>query len=172
MHRPKPIRGPETQLSKSRSGELYWEQAVSVPAPLNANELHLSKPTCLLHVPLRKTMLGWMHIYVSLWLAEMLSFNHTCLTQNWTQKESNSGRSDSQWLESLKGSIFTSSTAERWKDWQRWWWRKPKSEKETVAERKSRDSSLEPAFRCCRRLQLVIVWMMEAELDLLSGWWY
>ena len=42
---PKPIRGPEFQLSKSNSRELYWEQAVSVPAPLNANELHLSTPT-------------------------------------------------------------------------------------------------------------------------------
>ena len=44
MHCPKPICGPESQLSKSRSSELYWEQAVSVPAPLNANELHLSTP--------------------------------------------------------------------------------------------------------------------------------
>ena len=35
---------PEFQLSKSPSSELYWEQAVSVPAPLNANELHLSTP--------------------------------------------------------------------------------------------------------------------------------
>ena len=41
MHCPKPIRGPEFQLSKS---ELYWEQAVSVPTPLNANELCLSTP--------------------------------------------------------------------------------------------------------------------------------
>ena len=41
MHCPKPIRGPEFQLSKSRSTELYWEQAVSVPALLNANELRL-----------------------------------------------------------------------------------------------------------------------------------
>ena len=45
MHFPKPICGPEFQLSKSRSTELYWEQAVSVPAPLNDNELHLSTPT-------------------------------------------------------------------------------------------------------------------------------
>ena len=52
MHRPKPIRGPEK--SKSRSGELYWEQAVSVPAPLNANERRLSTPTSLLHAPLRE----------------------------------------------------------------------------------------------------------------------
>ena len=44
MHCPKPICGPEFQLSKSRSSELYWEQAVSVPAPLNANELHLPMP--------------------------------------------------------------------------------------------------------------------------------
>ena len=44
MHRPKPICCPEIQLSKSRSSELYWEQAVSVPAPLNANELCLSTP--------------------------------------------------------------------------------------------------------------------------------
>ena len=36
MHSPKPIRGPEFQLSKSRSRELYWDQAVSVPALLNA----------------------------------------------------------------------------------------------------------------------------------------
>ena len=41
----KPIRGPEFQLSKSHLRELYWEQAVSVPASLNANELHLSTPT-------------------------------------------------------------------------------------------------------------------------------
>ena len=41
---PKPIRGPEFQLSKSRSSELYWDQAVSVPAPLNVNELRLSAP--------------------------------------------------------------------------------------------------------------------------------
>ena len=26
------------------SSELYWEQAVSVPAPLNANDLRLSTP--------------------------------------------------------------------------------------------------------------------------------
>ena len=45
MHCPQPIRGPEFQLSKTRSSELYWEQAVSVPEPLNANELHLSMPT-------------------------------------------------------------------------------------------------------------------------------
>ena len=44
MHCPKPIYGPEFQLSISRSGELYWEQAVSVPVPLNANELSLSTP--------------------------------------------------------------------------------------------------------------------------------
>ena len=37
-------RGPEFQLSKSRSSEHYWEQAVSIPAPLNANELRLSTP--------------------------------------------------------------------------------------------------------------------------------
>ena len=41
MHYPKPIHGPESQLSKSRSTELYSEQSVSVPAPLNANELRL-----------------------------------------------------------------------------------------------------------------------------------
>ena len=45
MHCPKPISGPEFQLSKNRSTELYSEQSVSVPAPLNANELHLSTPT-------------------------------------------------------------------------------------------------------------------------------
>ena len=44
MHCPKPICGPEFQLSKSRSSEFYWEQAVSVPALLNANELRLSTP--------------------------------------------------------------------------------------------------------------------------------
>ena len=44
MHCPKPICGHEFQLSKCCSSELYWEQAVSVPAPLNANELHLSMP--------------------------------------------------------------------------------------------------------------------------------
>ena len=42
---PKPICGSEFQLSKSRSTELYSEQSVSVPAPLNANELRLSPPT-------------------------------------------------------------------------------------------------------------------------------
>ena len=43
----------EFQLPKSRSTELYSEQAVSVPAPLNANELCLSTPTwpCGLHHP-------------------------------------------------------------------------------------------------------------------------
>ena len=45
MHCPKPIRGPEFLLSKSRSTELYSEQSVSAPAPLNANELRLSTPT-------------------------------------------------------------------------------------------------------------------------------
>ena len=45
MHCPKFICGPELQLSKSRSTELYSEQSVSVPAPLNANELRLSTPT-------------------------------------------------------------------------------------------------------------------------------
>ena len=45
MHWPKPIRGPEFKLSKSCSTELYSEQSVSVPAPLNTNELHLSTPT-------------------------------------------------------------------------------------------------------------------------------
>ena len=45
MHCPKPICGPEFQLSKSRSTELYQEQSGSVPAPSNANELCLSMPT-------------------------------------------------------------------------------------------------------------------------------
>ena len=45
MHCPKLIHGPEFQLSKSCSTELYSEQSVSVPAPLNANELRLSMPT-------------------------------------------------------------------------------------------------------------------------------
>ena len=45
MYCPKHIRGPEFQLSKSRSAELYSEQSVSVPAPLNTNELRLSTPT-------------------------------------------------------------------------------------------------------------------------------
>ena len=35
---------PEFQLSKSRSTELYSEHSVSVPLPLNANELCLSTP--------------------------------------------------------------------------------------------------------------------------------
>ena len=52
MYCPKPICGPEFQLSKSHPGELYWEQAVSVPAPLNANEL------CLLTPALRATHLS------------------------------------------------------------------------------------------------------------------
>ena len=42
MHYPKPMHGPEFQLSKSHSTDLYSEQFVSVPAPLNANELCLS----------------------------------------------------------------------------------------------------------------------------------
>ena len=45
MYCPKHIPGPAFQLSKSRSAELYSEHSVSVPAPLNANELHLSTPT-------------------------------------------------------------------------------------------------------------------------------
>ena len=48
MYWPKPLRGLEFQLSKVSqvsSTEFYWEQAVSVPAPLNANELRLSTPT-------------------------------------------------------------------------------------------------------------------------------
>ena len=44
MYCPKPIRGPEFQLSESRSIELYWEQAVTVHAFLKANELRLSTP--------------------------------------------------------------------------------------------------------------------------------
>ena len=47
MYWPKPLRGLEFQLSKVSqvsSTEFYWEQAVSVPAPLNANDLHLSMP--------------------------------------------------------------------------------------------------------------------------------
>ena len=44
MHRPKPIHGPEFQLYKSRSSKLYCQQAVSVPAPLNANGIRLSEP--------------------------------------------------------------------------------------------------------------------------------
>ena len=36
--------GPKFQLSESCSIELYWEQAVSVPAPLNTNDLRLSTP--------------------------------------------------------------------------------------------------------------------------------
>ena len=45
MYCPKHIHGPELQLCKSRSTELYSEHSVSVPAPLNANELRLSTPT-------------------------------------------------------------------------------------------------------------------------------
>ena len=44
MHCPKSIPGSEFQLSKSRKSELYWEQAISVPAPLNTIELRLSMP--------------------------------------------------------------------------------------------------------------------------------
>ena len=47
MQCPKPVCGPEFQLSLSAqvsSTELYWEQAVSVPPHLNANELRLSTP--------------------------------------------------------------------------------------------------------------------------------
>ena len=39
------MRGPEFQMSRSRSTELYSEQSVSVPAALNANEFCLSTPT-------------------------------------------------------------------------------------------------------------------------------
>ena len=49
MHRHKPICGPGLQLLRA---------AVSVPAPLNANELRLSMPTYLLHAPLRERMLA------------------------------------------------------------------------------------------------------------------
>ena len=45
MYCPKHICGPAFQLSKSRSAELYSEHYVSVPAPLNANDLCLSTPT-------------------------------------------------------------------------------------------------------------------------------
>ena len=47
MSCPKPVRGPEFQLSESHPTEpsWQWQQSVSVPAPLNANELHLSTPT-------------------------------------------------------------------------------------------------------------------------------
>ena len=44
MYCPKPIHGPKVQLSTSHSSELYWEQAVSVPAPLYANKFNLSTP--------------------------------------------------------------------------------------------------------------------------------
>ena len=56
MHCPKPICGPEFQMSKRRSSQLYWEQAVYVPAPLNANEFHLSNLPYLQHTPLRERM--------------------------------------------------------------------------------------------------------------------
>ena len=68
-----------------------------MPASLNAYELRLSTPICLLHVPLgdyasyaidsSANVMVDVYIYVSLWLAEMLSFNQTSLTQNLTQKE-------------------------------------------------------------------------------------
>ena len=45
MYYPKHIRGPELQLSKSCSAALYSQHSVSVPAPLNVNELRLSAPT-------------------------------------------------------------------------------------------------------------------------------
>ena len=44
MDCPKPIPGPEFQLSKRRSTEISWQQSVSVPKPLNANERCLSTP--------------------------------------------------------------------------------------------------------------------------------
>ena len=56
MHCPKPIHGPEFQLSKSRLSELYWEQADSVTAPLNANELCMSTPALPATLPLRERM--------------------------------------------------------------------------------------------------------------------
>ena len=45
MYYRKHIPGPAFQLSKNHSAELYSEHSVSVPAPSNANELHLSTPT-------------------------------------------------------------------------------------------------------------------------------
>ena len=77
MYCPKPIRGPEFQRSKSSSTELYWEQAVPVPAPLNANELRLSTPA----LPATCPSQGEDAAYASgSMLSEMLSFNHTSLT--------------------------------------------------------------------------------------------
>lgn len=60
------------------------------------------------------------------------------------------------------GVLTAGGAGERWKDRQRWWPKKPTREKETVTEQKSRDNSLGPAFRCCRQLQLIKVWMTEA----------
>ena len=77
MHFPKPIHGPEFQLSKSCSSELYWKQAVPVPEPLNANELRLSTPA----LPATCPSQGEDAAYASgSMLSEMLSFNHTSLT--------------------------------------------------------------------------------------------
>ena len=66
-----------------------------MPAPLNANELCLSGPVLPASRPSQKedatctSVRMWLMFMgeVSLLLAEMLSFNHTSLTQNLTQKE-------------------------------------------------------------------------------------
>ena len=66
-----------------------------MPAPLNAIELRLSMPALPAYTPLsgggcclRKRQHELVFtVDVSLWLAEMLSFNHTSLTQNRTQRE-------------------------------------------------------------------------------------
>ena len=91
MHCPKPIRGPEFQLSKSCSSELHWEQVFPVPAPLNAYELLLCL-ACYMPLSGEKMLVVacaslMVDVYISLCVAEMLSFNHTSLTQNRTQKE-------------------------------------------------------------------------------------
>ena len=76
-----PIRGLEFQLSKNRSSELYWKQAVSVPAPLNANKLCQHLP-CLLHASLRERLpfalavaCANLMVDVSLWLTKMLLYS-------------------------------------------------------------------------------------------------
>ena len=95
MNCPEHIRGPELQLSKSRSAELFSQHSVSVPAHLNVYEFRLSTPTWgtlpatslsgeeapYANGSMHKC-LWWMYHYGS----EIFLFNRTSLSQNRTQK--------------------------------------------------------------------------------------
>ena len=65
-----------------------------MPAPLNANELHLSTPALPATRPSQGEDVAYTSgsmlmftVDVSLWLAKKLSFSQTILTQNRTEKE-------------------------------------------------------------------------------------